>query len=126
MSGAGQQSFVFYGYPKCDTCRKAQKELQRLGVSVAETVDLFASPPPREQLAEIIAKSGLPLKSFFNTSGEAYKELGLKDKLAAMSEDEQIDLLASNGRLIKRPIVYDGERVTVGFKQPAFGQAWQS
>jgi arsenate reductase len=99
--------------------------LDRKGVQPDETVNIFETPPSRERMAEMIAKSGLPIKKFFNTSGEAYKEMQLKDKLPGMSEAEMIDLLASNGRLIKRPIVYDGERVTVGFKEDEYDRVWK-
>ncbi|MNY56579.1 Regulatory protein Spx [compost metagenome] len=74
----------------------------------------------------LVANSGLPLKKFFNTSGEVYKELGLKDKLAALSEDGQLELLASHGMLIKRPVVTDGKKVTVGYKEEQYGEAWSN
>ncbi|PYI57502.1 arsenate reductase family protein [Paenibacillus flagellatus] len=115
---------TFYGYPKCSTCRDALKSLERKGVKPDETVNVFETPPTGEKLAEIIAKSGLGIKKFFNTSGEVYKEMQLKDKLPGMSEAEMIALLASNGRLIKRPIVYDGERVTVGYKEDEYERVW--
>lgn len=101
------------------------KSLERKGVKPDEVVDIFETPPSRERLAEIIAKSGLPIKKFFNTSGEVYKEMKLKDKLPGMSESDMIALLASNGRLIKRPIVYDGERVTVGYKEDEYERVWK-
>jgi arsenate reductase len=80
--------------------------------------------PTVAELKEIVDKSGLELKKFFNTSGEVYKELGLKDKLAAMTEDEKYALLASNGMLIKRPIVTNGKMVTVGYKEEQYEQVW--
>ncbi|TNJ63160.1 arsenate reductase family protein [Paenibacillus hemerocallicola] len=120
-----QQSVSVYLYPKCGTCRDALKSLDRKGVRPDETVNIFETPPSRDRMAEMIAKSGLPMKKFFNTSGEVYKEMQLKDKLSGMSEAEMIDLLASNGRLIKRPIVYDGERVTVGFKEDEYERVWK-
>jgi arsenate reductase len=100
------------------------KSLERKGVKPDEIVNIFETAPPRDKLAEIIAKSGLGIKKFFNTSGEVYKELQLKDKLPQMSESDMIDLLASNGRLIKRPIVYDGERITVGYKEEEYERVW--
>ena len=73
--------------------------------------------PTTEELKEWITKSGLPVKKFFNTSGKLYKEMGLKDKLASMSEEEQIELLASNGMIVKRPLIIEEGRVLVGFKE---------
>lgn len=113
-----------YLYPKCGTCRDALKSLERKGVQPDEVVNIFETAPSRERMAEIIAKSGLGIKKFFNTSGEVYKEMQLKDKLPNMSEADMIDLLASNGRLIKRPIVYDGEHVTVGYKEDEYEKVW--
>ena len=81
--------------------------------------------PDKETLKALYEKSGLELKKFFNTSGQKYRELQLKDKLPAMSEDEQLELLASNGMLIKRPITTDGKRVTVGFNEDTFKSVWK-
>lgn len=114
---------TMYLYPKCDTCRDALKSLKRKGIE-PDAINLFETPPSAETLKEIIDRSGLELKKFFNTSGEVYKELNLKDKLAGMTKDEQIALLASNGRLIKRPVVYDGQRVTVGYKEEQYEEVW--
>lgn len=118
-------SVTMYGYPKCDTCRDALKSLKRKGVAPV-TIDLFETPPSSDILREIIDRSGLEIKKFFNTSGEVYKEWKLKDKLSGMTRDEMIALLASNGRLIKRPIVYDGQQVTVGYKEEQYEQVWGS
>lgn len=112
-----------YQYPKCGTCRNAVKWLQQEGHEL-ELVHIFDNPPGESELADLIARSGLELKKFFNTSGEVYKELKLKDKLPSMSDQEKIALLASNGRLIKRPIVTDGKKVTVGFKPEHFQESW--
>ncbi|MGE7093560.1 arsenate reductase family protein [Lysinibacillus sp. NPDC048646] len=114
----------FIYYPKCTTCKKAQKWLTDNGVSFEE-VHIVEQPPTIEQLKNYWQASGQPLKKFFNTSGMKYRELGLKDKLAEMSEEEQLTLLASDGMLIKRPIVTDGEKVTLGFKESDFEQAWK-
>lgn len=114
---------IVYQYPKCGTCRNAVKWLNSAGYQL-DTRHIFEAPPSKEELAAIIERSGLELKKFFNTSGEVYKEMGLKDKLAGLSAEEQIELLASNGRLIKRPIVTDGKKLTVGFKEVMFEQAW--
>ncbi|GAB6988371.1 arsenate reductase family protein [Paenibacillus pini] len=112
-----------YQYPKCSTCRNAVKWLQAHGHEL-ELQHIVEQPPLAEELSELIDKSGLELKKFFNTSGEVYKELGLKDKLPGMNRDEQIRLLASNGKLIKRPIVTDGKQVTVGFKDEQYQNIW--
>ncbi|MCG7409848.1 arsenate reductase family protein [Paenibacillus sp. ACRRX] len=112
-----------YQYAKCGTCRNAVKWLQAKNIEV-ELIPVFEEPPTAEQLRKLIADSGLELKKWFNTSGEVYKALSLKDKLPSMSEQEQIELLASNGRLIKRPVVTDGERVTVGFREDMYEQVW--
>ncbi|AVK95688.1 arsenate reductase family protein [Lysinibacillus sphaericus] len=114
----------FIHYPKCTTCKKAQKWLNDNGVSYEE-VHIVEQAPTKEQLKQYWQESGLPLKKFFNTSGMKYRELGLKDKLAEMPEDEQLTLLASDGMLIKRPIVTDGKKVTLGFKETEFEQAWK-
>lgn len=106
---------LFVWYPKCTTCQKAKKWLEDRGMSL-ETRDIKADNPSAEELREWYGKSGLPLKRFFNTSGLQYKELSLKDKLPAMTEEEQLSLLATNGMLVKRPIVVDGNTVLVGFK----------
>ena len=114
----------FFHYPKCTTCKKAQKWLNEHEVSYEE-VHIADQPPTKEELTAIWQASGQPLKKFFNTSGMKYRELGLKDKLAEMTEDEQLELLASDGMLIKRPIVTDGKKVTLGFKEVDFEQAWK-
>mgnify|MGYP001070459692 CR=1 FL=1 len=116
-------NLIVYQYDKCGTCRKAVKWLKEQGHKL-ELRPIFDQPPGVEELALLVAKSGLELKKFFNTSGEVYKELQLKDKLSGMSREEQLALLASNGRLIKRPIVTDGDQVTVGFKEEAFAGVW--
>ena len=112
-----------YYYPKCGTCRNALKWMDGKGVS-PKLVNVVESPPSAEELRRFWKMSGLPLRKFFNTSGEAYKEMNLKDRLPNMSEDEMIELLASNGKLIKRPIITDGERVTVGFNEEEFAEKW--
>ncbi|OLS35220.1 hypothetical protein BTR22_16435 [Alkalihalophilus pseudofirmus] len=115
---------TFYHYPKCGTCRKAKKWLEENGVELNE-VHIVESPPSKEELESFYKKSGLELKKFFNTSGQKYRELGLKDKLADMSDDEKLELLASDGMLIKRPITTDGNLVTIGFKEEQFEQTWK-
>ncbi|HZG55207.1 arsenate reductase family protein [Paenibacillus sp.] len=119
-----QSSMTAYLYPKCSTCRDAMKSLAAKGIQPERVVNVFETPPSKEELRELWRRSGLPLKKFMNTSGEAYKEMNLKDKLPHMSEDDVLELLASNGRLIKRPIVTDGERVTVGYKEAEYAEVW--
>ena len=112
-----------YHYARCGTCRKAIKWLEQHGYEL-ELQDVFENPPNEHELAKIIEHSGLETKKFFNTSGEVYKEQKLKDKLPGLSDSEKIKLLASNGRLIKRPVVTDGKSVTVGFKEETYEQEW--
>ena len=114
----------FIQYPKCTTCKKAQKWLEENNIAY-ESIHIVEQTPTQEQLTSLYKKSGLPLKKFFNTSGNKYKELGLKDKLTNMSEEEQLALLASDGMLIKRPIVTDGEKITLGFKESDFLETWK-
>ena len=116
-------AMTYYGYPKCGTCRKAKKWLENSGVEF-EDVNLVENPPTKEQLQQMIANSGLDIKKFFNVSGMKYRELNLKDKLPEMTDDEKVELLATDGMLIKRPIVTDGSKVTVGFKEEQFEEVW--
>ena len=111
-------------YPRCTTCKKAEKWLKDNGLEY-EAIHIVEQTPSKEELKAIWEKSELPLKKFFNTSGMKYKELGLKDKLSSMSEEEQLELLASDGMLVKRPIVTDGEKVTLGFKETDFTESWK-
>ena len=117
-------SMTFYWYPKCGTCRNAKKWLDAHQLSYEE-VHIVEHPPSREQLQDLYQKSGLELKKFFNTSGMKYRELGIKDKMKSATDEELLDLLASDGMLIKRPILTDGVRVTVGFKEEEFEKMWQ-
>lgn len=103
-------------YPKCTTCKKAKKWLEDHGVAF-EDRDIKLENPTAEELKEWHAKSGMPLKKFFNTSGLVYKELQLKDKLPGMSEEEQYALLATDGMLVKRPLVIGDDFVLIGFKE---------
>ena len=106
----------FFWYPRCGTCQKAKKWLEANNISY-EAIDLKEVKPNRQQLEDWFKKSGLPLKKFFNTSGQVYKAMELKYKLPSMSQEEQLDLLASDGMLVKRPIVISGDTVLVGFKE---------
>jgi arsenate reductase (glutaredoxin) len=113
----------FYWYPKCGTCRKAKKWLDENGLTYEE-IHIVETPPTRDELEDYYKKSDLDIKKFFNTSGQKYRELGLKDRVKEASEEELLQLLASDGMLIKRPIVTDGNKVTVGFKEENFVQTW--
>lgn len=115
----------FYGYPKCSTCNKASKWLRDNQVQF-ENHHIVYAPPSKEFLKEMVANGDYELKKFFNTSGVKYRELQLKDKLPTMSEDEQLELLASDGKLIKRPLVYDGNKLTLGFKEEQFEDMWKT
>lgn len=106
---------LFVCYPKCTTCQKARKWLEEQGISYEER-NIKTENPRKEELKEWYQKSGLPLKRFFNTSGMLYKEMKLKDKLPDMSEEEQLELLATAGMLVKRPLIVAGDIVLTGFK----------
>lgn len=116
-------ALTFYWYPKCGTCRNAKKWLDEHQLSY-DDVHIVENPPTREQLEGFYKKNGLELKKYFNTSGMKYRELGVKDKLKTATEDELLDLLASDGMLIKRPILTDGNHVTVGFKEEEYEEMW--
>ncbi len=103
-------------YPKCTTCQKAKKWLESQGIAYTER-NIAEENPTYAELKEWYKKSGLPLKRFFNTSGLLYKSMQLKDKLSEMSEEEQLKLLATDGMLVKRPLVVDGDNVLTGFKE---------
>ena len=106
---------LFVCYPKCSTCQKAKTWLQERGVAFDER-DIKQDNPTEQELRAWHEKSGLPLKRFFNTSGLQYKALGLKDKLPAMTEDEQYALLATDGMLVKRPLLIGEDFALPGFK----------
>ena len=107
---------LFICYPKCTTCQKAKKWLESQGIAYTER-NIAEENPTYAELKEWYKKSGLPLKRFFNTSGLLYKSMQLKDKLLEMSEEEQLKLLATDGMLVKRPLVVDGDTVLTGFKE---------
>ncbi len=106
----------FICYPKCTTCQKAKAYLEEKGIAF-EIRDIKENNPTYEEIKEWHEKSGLDIKRFFNTSGLLYKSMELKDKIAAMSLEEKYKLLASNGMLVKRPIVIGDDLVLVGFKE---------
>ncbi|NLK33971.1 MAG: arsenate reductase family protein [Gracilibacteraceae bacterium] len=107
---------IFVCYPRCTTCQKAKNWLEANGIDFEER-NIKENNPTIEELKDWHKKSGLPLKKFFNTSGLLYKELKLKEKLPTMSEDEQYSLLASDGMIVKRPILIGDGFVLVGFKE---------
>ena len=112
----GGHKMLFVCYPKCSTCKKAKKWLDEQGISY-EGRHIIEDNPTVEELKDWHERSGLPLKRFFNTSGMKYRELGLKDKLPEMSEEEQYELLATDGMLVKRPLVVGDDFVLIGFKE---------
>lgn len=112
----------FICYPKCSTCQKARKWLEVSHLEFTER-HIVEENPSYEELKEWYAESGLPLKKFFNTSGMLYKEMQLKDKLPTMSEEEQLKLLATNGMLVKRPLIVNGNIILTGFKEAEWEKA---
>lgn len=107
---------LFYEYPKCSTCRAAKAELQALGLTF-EAIDIKATPPTASQLKEWMEMTGLELKKYFNTSGNSYRALGLKDRFDQLSVEEALDLLAQDGMLIKRPLlIQDGKILQIGYR----------
>lgn len=120
ITGVGEiMGLTFYWYPKCGTCRNAKKWLDTHNVAYQD-LHIVENTPSREELEKLYKKSGLDLKKFFNTSGMKYRELGLKDKVKTASDEELLDILASDGMLIKRPLLTDGEKVTLGFKEEEY------
>lgn len=107
---------LYINYPKCTTCQKAKKWLDAHSLSYDDR-HIKEQNPTLEELTLWYKNSGLPLKKFFNTSGMIYREMGLKDKLGSMSEEEQLKLLASDGMLVKRPLVINDDTVLIGFKE---------
>ena len=110
---------LFVCYPKCGTCRKARKYLDEHGIPYEERM-IKEDPPTEKELRRWQSVSGLPVKKFFNTSGQLYREMNLKEKLNEMSEDEMFQLLASDGMLVKRPVLVLKDRVLVGFKEAEY------
>lgn len=107
---------LFIEYPKCSTCQKAKSWLEENGIEFTDR-HILENTPTEKELAEWIAKSGMEIKSFFNTSGIKYRELKIAEKLSNMTQEEQIRLLASEGMLIKRPLFISEEAVLVGFRE---------
>jgi len=107
---------IFIEYPKCSTCKKAKKWLEENNIPF-EDRNIIEETPTVQELTDWIQKSGQELKKWFNTSGLKYKELNLKDKLTSMNDQEKIELLASNGMLIKRPLLISSNGIMIGFKE---------
>lgn len=114
-------NIIFLEYPKCSTCQKAKKWLDEHQVGYTDR-HIKEENPTAAELADWVLKSGLPLKKFFNTSGLIYKNMQLKDKLPSMSQGEQLALLATDGMLVKRPLVIGEDFVLVGFKEEEWGK----
>ncbi len=112
---------LFIQYPKCSTCQKAKKWLDAHNILYTSR-HIVEDNPTYDELKQWYEESGLPLKRFFNTSGVLYKDMKLKDKLPTMSEEEQLKLLATNGMLVKRPILVEDNRAITGFKEPEWAE----
>lgn len=116
-------TLTVYHYPRCSTSRKAIQWLEDHGRTLNK-IDITLYPPDIEQLRQWVCENKIELKWLYNTSGQVYRQLNLKEKRKQLTEEEQLQLLASNGKLIKRPLVTDGNQVTVGFKEEVFEQLW--
>ena len=110
-----------YSYNKCGTCRKAKKLLDAYKTPYDE-IDIIKKPPPKAVLKRAIRAKGI--KKLFNTSGEQYKKLKIKDKIDVMTETQALELLSGNGRLVKRPIAVDSNHITVGFDENEYREVW--
>lgn len=108
--------YLFVNYPKCSTCVKAKKWLEENGIEF-ESRHIVENNPAKEELKKWIALSGQPIKKFFNTSGILYREMNLKEKVAQNNEDELLDILSTNGMLVKRPLLIGNNKVLIGFKE---------
>lgn len=113
---------LFIEYPKCSTCKNAKKYLDSNNIKYTDR-DIVNNTPTVEELSTYIKKSNLPINKFFNTSGIKYRELKLKDKLPSMSDKEKLTLLASNGMLVKRPLLITDNNVLIGFKEKEWDNA---
>ena len=122
--GSFRMSITFYWYPNCGTCKKAKKWFEENNIAF-EAVHIVEDTPTKDELLELIEKSELPAKKFFNTSGKKYRELNIKDKIKDATVQEMAEILASDGMLIKRPIATNGNQVTVGFKEEVYESTWK-
>ena len=112
-------SMIFIEYPKCTTCIKAKKFLKENNVEFIDR-HIVEENPSKEELLKWIDMSGIEAKKFFNTSGKLYKEMNLKDKVKSITKEEAAELLSTNGMLVKRPILINGDKVLVGFKEDLY------
>ncbi len=112
-----------FGYKQCGTCRKAERFLQQAGIAY-EFIDITENPPDTTELAAIAEHAQVSLNKLFNTSGVQYRELRIKERLPALTVQQILELLAGNGRLIKRPLMTDGHKATVGFDEERFRAVW--
>ncbi|WP_392454235.1 arsenate reductase family protein [Chryseomicrobium aureum] len=112
-----------YGYPICTTCKKAEKFLKDHDVEFTYH-HIVENPPSRELLKSMAEENGIELKRLFNATGQKYREMGLKNRLPRMTDDEKLDLLVSDGMLIKRPFTTDGTKATIGFREEEFKNVW--
>lgn len=109
-------SYLFLEYPKCSTCRKAKKWLEENNIDFIDKM-IVEENPTKEELKTWYEKSGVKLSKFFNTSGKLYREMNLKDKVKTSSEDELLEILSSNGMLVKRPLLIKDDLILIGFKE---------
>lgn len=116
-------ALTFYWYPKCGTCRKAKTWLDEHDIDYTP-IHIVDEPPSKEDIMHFFSIADVPPKKFFNTSGKKYRELNMKEQIKDASSDEMADYLASDGMLIKRPIVTDGKKITVGFNENNFEKNW--
>lgn len=116
-------ALTFYWYPNCGTCKKAKKWFEDNEIEY-EAVHIVEETPSKEEILQLIEKSGLPPKKFFNTSGKKYRELNIKDQIKDATTEEMAAILATDGMLIKRPIAVNGDKVTVGFKEELYEENW--
>lgn len=114
----------FYHYNNCSTCRKAGKWLESHDQKL-EVMDIILNPPSKEQLKKVLKASGKPIFSLLNTSGEQYRLLNMKEKIKTLTDEQLLNLLSKNGRLIKRPLVFDDHKATIGFKEEEFKKTWK-
>jgi arsenate reductase (glutaredoxin) len=116
-------ALTFYWYPNCGTCKKAKKWFEDNQIEYT-AIHIVEETPTKDELLNLMETSGLPAKKFFNTSGKKYRELNIKDKIKDAQAEVMAEILSSDGMLIKRPIVTDGNKVTVGFKEDMFADNW--
>jgi arsenate reductase len=114
----------FYGYDRCSTCRKAKKFLADRKIPF-ENIDITINPPPKRLLKQIVSSGAYTIGRLFNTSGLLYREMKIKDKYKELSEENLIDLLSRHGKLIRRPIITDGEKITIGFDEGQMREQWR-